>query len=868
MAEDTTPGATSELPQPVADPDAQTTVNDFLDYTEFLPSDLVRSLRLIGDLDSTYIDATSTVHELTKVYGTLPSIPASDRPDPPTLRKQIAAALDKAIYCRESTFTEASRLYEVADRHARRLSVIRKKLEALPKPPSRDPTPAPVSPQASRSLNRPYDKTPRLYLHFNDHGGSSTTRPRDRNRKSAGRARAHSTGSSLSESSDLDIQAAIDLASGKIKKPKDKTPRPPKSAQRPRPGPATMSTSTALAMLTPPPPDAKPGSKWAPWFKLTEYEMAVLRKTMKKNAQWTPSDTMIRRELEKKGRGHTHYEAEKARCEAAGEEILDEEPDKTSAGVPAAANSGPSLNGDTIITPTEPARDLKDDTATFNKGMKLNEAKEAKRAKRESQREQALRHAQELEQSAQKIVAAAETLKELNFPADTVATSRRPSRGNKRKRESSSAAPAAETAPFAAGESSQGTQDNGTKPPDAKRLRPLNTNLTLNTAAASPGQPSAPLQNALSAKSGTATSAGPSPLTVTPVPQPTEPAAVSEPSAATVQVPLAPPGPASPQASHEAQTSAAPGQEAASALRSPTDTKPDLHPTTAQLPQGPVSPHAPAPVLPAQPTITAASSRPRRESAAPGKTGTPAAVSVGQQVKAQKPPTPEPKPEPISKERPAPVRAPRVAATRPRSANGHIPTPKAQSEEPKLSLIVKGNKVRRSSIASQPAISVPTRQSTRRKPPPKGDVTSSENGQKSVTTVKRAQGSMSKKKKNADEPAGEADDIDPDEPRYCYCNQESFGEMISCDNHVRSISSLSAWVLTIAVRDRLVPPAVRGHDLRRHPFETLEMVLPRLSGTAGRGRLREPHNSASTTGSSRKPVGRPVILRLFARTEL
>ena len=23
---------------------------------------------------------------------------------------------------------------------------------------------------------------------------------------------------------------------------------------------------------------------------------------------------------------------------------------------------------------------------------------------------------------------------------------------------------------------------------------------------------------------------------------------------------------------------------------------------------------------------------------------------------------------------------------------------------------------------------------------------------------------------------------DPDEPRYCYCNQVSFGEMVGCDN--------------------------------------------------------------------------------------
>src|ERR1700733_247879 len=34
-----------------ADPDAQTTVTDLLDFTDYLPSDMVRSLTLVGKLD-------------------------------------------------------------------------------------------------------------------------------------------------------------------------------------------------------------------------------------------------------------------------------------------------------------------------------------------------------------------------------------------------------------------------------------------------------------------------------------------------------------------------------------------------------------------------------------------------------------------------------------------------------------------------------------------------------------------------------------------------------------------------------------------------------------------------------------------------
>jgi hypothetical protein len=84
-------------------------------------------------------------------------------------------------------------------------------------------------------------------------------------------------------------------------------------------------SSKRLAHLAPP-PDAQRGSKWAPWNRLTEWEMAVLRKKMIKNGTWKPSFTMGTRELERKHRSDEDYAMEKARCEAAGEEILDEEP--------------------------------------------------------------------------------------------------------------------------------------------------------------------------------------------------------------------------------------------------------------------------------------------------------------------------------------------------------------------------------------------------------------------------------------------------------------------------------------------------------------------------------------------------------------
>src|SRR5205809_121382 len=137
-----------------SDPDGQATVTDFLDYTEYLPADLIRSLTLIQKLDKSYIESSYEVHNLTKSYGTLPSQLADSRPKPQVLRSQISKSLDRAIRARESSYAEAARLYDVVDRHFNRLSSIINKLESLPKPPSRDPTPAPqpaTSPQNSRA---------------------------------------------------------------------------------------------------------------------------------------------------------------------------------------------------------------------------------------------------------------------------------------------------------------------------------------------------------------------------------------------------------------------------------------------------------------------------------------------------------------------------------------------------------------------------------------------------------------------------------------------------------------------------------------------------------------------------------------------
>jgi hypothetical protein len=785
-----------DMAQQAPNPDAQTTVNDFLDYTEFFPSDLVRSLTLIGDLDANYRDAVQQVHDLTALYGQLPTLPEQARADPVLLRKQIAQHLQKAINQREYAFTEASRLYEVTVRHCQRSAIIKRKLHAQPEPPSRDPTPPPVSPSAQRSYIRNYERTPHLRLTF-DGGrhGTGAARPRDRHRKPGAlpsRRRARSASSDSSD--DSDTRSNIDLA---IPTRKHKQNRDRHGGRVRAQGVlgtnvhssiAGISTSNALAQLAPPPPDARPGSKWAPWLKLTEWEMAVLRKQMKKNAVWTPSLTMVNRELERKHRTQADYDKEKARCEAAGEEIVDEEPESlqdlmNAQSLGQLASSGP-------LPPPAPesadmARDdSREDGGTISIRLKPTAAKEGRRMDRLSQRQQAMRDALELENATSKLQQAADNLKELTFASHSVTTpnSQRkrftPRPSNKRKRDTTPP-PDTESTVNTPREASVATQDSEPKQPEQKRPR-----LQLPPSTPTPQSIESPVAtpaSAVSTPKQTPRSVEPSPAASTPLPSPEPDRHLSE--GITVQVPLAPAGPSTPRVNK-----AAPAEQAESPaphVPSPMESSPS--PEVAEPVSAPtvISP----PLPPPQPATTAASSRPRRESVAPKAPSPPEVLT--QSLKSSKTSTPVPETlpeatEPAQEPAPAPTNAP-IHAMRPRSARGHVPTPKAQSEEPKPNEITRiTRETRRHSVFSQSVLTAPvaTRMSTRKKPPPKGEVTAAEDGQKTVTNVKRAQGSKNKKKKKTEEEPETADDIDPDEEKYCICDDVSYGPMISCDNNV------------------------------------------------------------------------------------
>ena len=450
-----------DMASPALDPDAQATVTDFLDYTEYLPSDLIRSLTLIRGLDETFLTNSYAVHDLTKQYGTLPNLPANSRPDPQALRTDISRHLDRALNARESSYAEAGRLYDVADRHYNRLSSIINKLHALPKPPSRDPTPEPVqSPEVKRSRSgRKLEEgtsIPRLTLNPPRPTGVAVTllqKSRKRRVTIPGDVLPPYNPDSpvaSTEQSDWESDAPSPVRPTlKIKQPKP--PKAPKEKTPRAPRPPRDSVGP-YKMPTPPPEDAKLGGKYQPWTRLTGWEMWKLRKKMKKNITWEPSDVMIQRELAARGRGWENYYRARGEAHANGTEFLDVD------------DLDQSRSKEDTNRPGDPIAGTIEVTAVRNRGMKLNEAKKLKREI--LAREQAAQAAQEAELAARRLGELGSSFKNLFSPLSsalanlqrhtsspitngTKSTGKEGSKSKKRKLDDSnaSASPSAEVDP-------------------------------------------------------------------------------------------------------------------------------------------------------------------------------------------------------------------------------------------------------------------------------------------------------------------------------------------------------------------------------------------------------------------------------------
>ncbi|KAL2867068.1 putative PHD finger domain protein [Aspergillus lucknowensis] len=483
------------------DPDAQATVTDFIDYTEYLPADLIRSLTLIRGLDKRYLDSAHGVHELTKIYGQLPDLPPEARPDPCTQRKEISDQLDNAINARESAYAEACRMYDVIDRHFNRLGSIREKLEALPKPAERDPTPPsqPTTnakrPRTSKKGDNVPQTTTRITLRLD--GARSGQNQKSRTRRSLVAAE-HLSGlhpdSPIASTEHSDNEGEAKTTSQSKKDKRNRRSRPSGSGEsiNGTRASAGISTSSALAMLKPPPEDARPGSEDLPWLRLTEWEMTKLRKKMKKNAVWQPSEVMIHRELALRGRGWEAYRAAKLEAEANGEEFVDCDD--------IMKNYIPGL----LTRRSEATKEFEGvaEPKLSNRGMKLNEAK---KLKRENQaREQAALAAAEAE--------AAKRLGQLGSsqgfisngadrPQDSSAMADRPGRSTKKRKLEASRPSAEPVAP---------PEDVESRPTRSSKRRktenePLSTEAALKADSPEPQKPPTAIRTSVTRSKGRAT---------------------------------------------------------------------------------------------------------------------------------------------------------------------------------------------------------------------------------------------------------------------------------------------------------------------------------------------------------------------------
>ncbi|KAL2124090.1 hypothetical protein VTJ04DRAFT_455 [Mycothermus thermophilus] len=775
-----------------ADPDAQAAVSDFLDFTEYLPADITRSLTLIGNLNNTYQEESAQVHELTAAWARLPS---SSHPDKSTASVDLRAAISDhvrhAVNLRAFSLAEARRMTENVNRHYARARTILAKLETIlenypPPEEQKSPTAVAKSPQASRPqksrgdgqrVRRP--RVPRITVpgevlapYELDYGaytsssesGSEDEREKGKKEESAGRK----------------TTPAPQTTRIKVVRQQQQQSRTPKPARQPRartsvpppnPETANLSTSAVIAKLGPPPENPVIGGPDAPWCQLTEYELAKLRKRMKKNASWTPSDTMVARELNALGRGVEAFRAAKLKAEQEGRPFEGEMP-------------VPSLDpatGEMRLPPGALTVEAftSEDKALSNRGMKLNEAKKLKREML------AKLAAEEAEESARKFDAIARTLMSdsaagaaaVPEPAKPAGKSKAP---RKRKRDS---VPETEAEKPESGEGvSQRVQIKRTKtetPVPPPVLTPSGSQLTLETSA--PPRPAGVLQSttpipvpipgqdqSITARSVTSAASGTSPAgsamaIVPPIRVPTEtpiPPPVISPRKSTT--PILPPvretrktqatrvqeqqQPQQPEVRAAAQTTAAASRSASRSLTPKPDTDhAATTTTTASTTSTSRRPTSRGKATSTEPQPGLAADRPRRASTArntpapeaggvAGSAGTAAGAGGGTAAAAK----------PAGSRRQK--RAPGVVSKTIGGGNSAVGTRKAAPR--KKSAGGSGRKSSSKAAAAAAAAAV-----------------AGDGGEMAEVEVD-----------------DEGNIIDPDEERYCLCNGVSYGMMILCDN--------------------------------------------------------------------------------------
>jgi hypothetical protein len=709
-----------------ADPDAQTTVTDFLDFTEYLPSDIVRSLTLIGKLDENYVDSSNKVHDLTTTWGQLPTLPADRRPEPAKLRAEISENLDQALSSRVFAHAEAVRMSESVHRHYNKAKALLAKLQTMmdnyPAEELRSPT-ASKSPQLVRSklAGRPegeqrvrHKRIPKITV------PGEVLAPYDIEYDTM------SDDSDVSSDEESDIPPTVRRTPGTIPRIKLVSHKPPKPrASRPvtftDAALSAAAAANAEALLNPPPENAVIGSADAPWLQLTRYELAKLRKRMKKNATWTPSETMIARELKTLCRGPDAYREAKKKAEEEGRvfepkipaPVVDNE--SGTQHLPAGAISVDSL--------------ANDDVPTSNRGMKLNEAK---KLKREAMAKLA---AEEAEVSERKMAEAARRF--LAPPGANSAEAAKDDKANTNSRTNNKRKRSGEA---------DGADDaaDGTDTPSRPQLKRNKTE----TPVPPPRRPSVNVAQAdhnVSTSQPTRSSATSLTPTETPVPIPRPPIC----STATSPTPIA----------------AVPSTV--------TTTVPTKAP--AQTP------------VPLPPTV--ASSMARAAQADAQSNGGTKRQTRGEAAKQSLAPTEQPAPTETpslrsSSRAATPITAPatdRRPVSRGDKAASQEPQPTSAADRPRRASTARNTPA--------PEARPPAKRSKRPAPGIVSTTSSGGNsavGKRKAATRKKARTTKRDKDQPAETEMEEVDDegnpIDPDEPRYCTCNRVSFGTMIQCDN--------------------------------------------------------------------------------------
>lgn len=768
-----------------ADPDAQTTVTDFLDFTEYLPSDVTRSLTLIGKLDQDYADASHRVHDLTALWGRLPSVPAEERPSPVRLRADISESLAQAVSSRTFAHAEAVRMSENVNRHYNKAKVLLAKLQTMMDNYPKDDAMSPVAPKSPQLVRA------KVGVRAGGDAGQKTRRSQVPRIVVPGEVLApydleydtftDDSESSSEEESDTPIPHRTPITQSRIKivsagKPQKTPNRLSRQVGYPTPALSAAAAANLAALRNPPPEDAVVGSQDAPWLQLTQYELAKLRKRMKKNATWTPSDTMVARELKALGRGPEAYREAKKMAEDEGQSfeptvpkvVVDEE-----SGVQQLPTGAISVDS---AVATEPPT---------NRGIKLNEAK---KVKREALAKQA---AEEAEESARKMAEAAKLF--LGNNGNNESNGNKEGKGKESKGKENK------------GKESRGKKSasEGPREPRVSKTRSGSRSTKRKREAEAESNPE--VQVTEPAETPTPKPQPKRIKTETPVPPPHHPPMINskvptpDNSSTTLSTPtdVIPhletpvPIPVPPQGSSmssRAATSPTPSVTASSTVTTSVPVKFPPTETPVPLPV-PDRRKSATPVLPPvreTPTLELTKRETRADVAkrSQQQLQTPSVVEPPRQESA------EPVIKQSSSRAATPITTPGPEAPRRPSSRG-----KAMSQEPQPSLAA--DRPRRASTARNTPAPEP-RPVKRTKRPAPGIVSTTNSGGNSAVGKRKAAPRKKPrvrkdKDKDKDNEMEEVDDegnpIDPDEPRYCSCNRVSFGTMIQCDNEVCALRS-------------------------------------------------------------------------------